>query len=297
MPALEAQIRAETMGAFAFGSDPDELALDEEQVKLQRAVKRLPGPVRRRLGEAYGAGVAQALTRLQDFREADAVHAELRTASAGQRAPQWLADLAGTLLIDAGARTRDGLRTGSLRLDPEDEAHGGYLATELATGIHGHLTLRGLLEQMHLGLTYARSAWAGLTTLENAGKEGGWILSEGAGGNAQLAGSERETLEAAMHIERTLDRTRHAYYHLQRPPNAIEQASMAADALTTVGPTARAAAGWPGAAGPPNPRDSEDVARIAAVAEALLGDIKSISNRLIAGRMAGTRTHDEKQEA
>jgi len=294
MTALEAQIRAETMGALELGSDPDELAPDEELARIQRAVKRLPGPVRRRLGEAHGVGVAQALTRLRDSREANAVRAELRAADGARRAPKWLEDFAGVVLADAGALTGEGLRTGSVRLDPEDEPRGGYLVTELETGSHGHLTVRGLLEQIHLGLAFARGTWTGLATLQNAGKEGGWSLGEGTGGNVRLAANEHETLEAAMHIERTLDRFHHAHSRLQRPPSAIEQASMAADALTTVGPTVRVAAGWPGAADPPNPRNPDDVARVTEVAEALHEDIKSISNRLIAGRIL---RHEEMQEA
>ena len=297
MTALEAQIRAETMGAFELGSDPDDLAIDEELAKLQRAVKRLPGPVRKRLAGTYGVGVAQAFTRLQDAREADAMHAELRAAGGGRNVPRWLEDLSAALLDDAGACTRGGLRTGSLRLDPEDAAHGGYLVTELETGAHGSLAPRGLLEQIHLGLAFAHGAWTGLSTLRNAGTEGGWTLSENAGDSARLAENERETLEAAMHIERTLDRIGGSYPRSEHPPGALEQASMAADALTTVGPTVRVAAGWPGAIGPPDPRNPEDVARVAEVAEALHRDIKSISNRLIAGRMAASGTHEERREA
>ena len=297
MTALEAQIRAETLGAFALESDSDELALDQEIARLRRDVKQLPGPVRRRLGEAHGVGVVQALTRLQDDREGDAMKSELHALADGGRAPQWLEELAGALLADAGARTEGGLRTGSLRLDPEDGAQGGYAVTELETGTHGHLTSHGLLEQLHLGLAFAHSAWAGLTTLRNAGKEGGWTLNEGNGGNARLAGNERETLEAAMHVERMLDRAGTLYAGLRRPPNALEQASMAADALTTVGPTVRVAAGWPGAAGPPDPRSPDDVARVAEVAQALQGDVRSISNRLIAGGMAVSRASDERLDA
>ena len=294
MTALEAQIREETLAAFALGSDADEFAIDEEIARIQQAAKQLPGPVRRRLGEAHGVGVVQALTRLHDERGGDAVESELRTLAHGHQAPQWLEDLAGALLADAGASTEEGLRTGSLRLDREDEAQGGYLVTELETGSHGHLTLRGLMEQIHQGLAFAHSAWVGLTTLEIAGKEGGWTLNESTGGSARLAGNDRETLEAAMQIERTLDRVGAVYSGMQRPPNALEQASMTADALTTVGPTVRVAAGWPGAAAPPNPRNPDDVARVAEVAQALHGDIKTISNRLIAGRMAASRASDER---
>ena len=64
----------------------------------------------------------------------------------------------------------------------------------------------------------------GLATLRNAGKEGGWTLNESTGGNARLAGNERETLEAAMHVERTLDRAGNGYSGSRRPANALEQA-------------------------------------------------------------------------
>lgn len=297
MTALEAQIRAETVNALELGSDSGEPALDGELAKILRAAKRLPGPVRRRLGEVHGVGVTQALTRLDDVREGDAVETELRALANGGSAPRWLEDLAGGVLADAGARTGEGLRTGSLRLEPEDGADGGYLVTELETGIQGHLNLRGLLEQVHLGLAFAHSAWEGLATLRSAGKEGGWTLNEIAGGNTRLAGNERETLEAATHVERTLDRVGNAHSGLQRPPNALEQASMAADALTTVGPTVRVAAGWPGAVAPPDPRNPDDVARVAQVAQALHSDIKTISNRVIAGQMAASRTEEERLDA
>ena len=80
-------------------------------------------------------------------------------------------------------------------------------------------------------------------------------------------------------------------------PSALEQASIAADALVTVGPTIRAAAGWPGAAQAPSAGNPGDVARIAAVAEALQGDVRAISNRLIAGRMVRFIGRREEQEA
>ena len=297
MTALEAQIRAETSRTLELGSYPDEPAPDEVLARIERAAKRLPGPVGRRMGAAYGVGVALALTRLDDPRERDAVESELRALANGGPVPRWLKDLAGAVLADAGACTQGGLRTGSLRLDPEDGVDGGYLVTELETGTQGRLTPRGLLEQIHLGLAFAHSAWSGLATLRTAGREGGWTLDESAGGNGRLAGNERETLEAAMQVERALDRAGNAYSAVQREPNALEQASMAADALTTVGPTVRVAAGWPGAAGPPDPRNPDDVARVAEIARALQGDIKTISNRLIAGQMAAPATRAEAREA
>ena len=297
MTALEVQIRAESTGELELGSDPGELVLEEELASLKRAVQVLPGAIRRRLGEAYGIGVTQALARLRDPREADAVYDQMRVATSARHVPPPLEDLASSLLLDAGAQTREGSRTGSLRLDPAEEPDSGYLATEVKTGIHGHLTPHGVVEQLHLGLTFACGAWVGLATLEMAGKEGRWTLGETADGNGELAASERETLEAAQQIGHALDRIRPAYARSGRAPSALEQASMAADALTRVGPTVRAATGWPGAGEAPNPRDPKDVARITVVAEALLGDIKSISNRLIAGRITGSRTSEEAQDA
>ena len=297
MTALEAQIWAETTDAFELGSDPGELTLDGQLASILHAARRLPDPLKRRLGELHGVGAEQALARLRDPRDADVMGAELQAAAAGGPVPRWLEDLAGALLADAGACTRGGLRTGSLCIDPEGGSHGGYVVTELRTGAQASLTLLGLIEQTHQGLGFVHDASVGLTTLENAGKEAGWTLTEGVGANIRLAGIERETLEAATHIERTIGRIRDTCSHLHRAPSAIEQASIVADALTTVGPTVRAAAGWPGAVGPPDPRNPGHVARVAEVAETLHGDIKSISNRLIAGRMAVAATYEDQREA
>lgn len=297
MTALEAQIRAETIRTFTFGSDPYELVLDEQSAGLERAAKQLPSPVRRRLGECYGIGVMQALTSLQDSREAGMARAEIEADGFEQRAPRWIEELAVTLLADTGARTREGLRTGSLRLDPAVEPDTGYFATEIDTGIQGHLTIAGLVEQMQLSLWFAGIVWSGLAALQNAGKEGGWTLMEGEAGNAEFAATDRATLEAAQQIEGSLGRVRHANSQPDRLPSAVEQAALTAEALTAVGPTVRAAAGWPGAAAAPNARNPDDVARIAAVAESLQGEVKRISNRLIAGRMAGSEAYVEAGDA
>ena len=285
MTALEAQIRAETSRTLELAPCPDEWVPDEMLTRIKRVVKRLPDLVGRRMGEAYGVGVALALTRLDDPREHDAVGSELRTLANGGPAPRWLKDLAGAVLADAGACTEGGARTGSLRLDPEGGSDGGYLVTELETGTQGHLTVRGLLEQIHLGLAFAHSAWEGLSTLQAAGREGGWTLNEGTGGNGRLTGSERETLEAALQVERALERIAIACSGVEPSPSALEQASMTADALRTVGPTVRVAAGWPGAVDPPDPRSSVDVRRVAEIAQALQNTVKTISNRLIAGQI------------
>ena len=293
MAALEMQIRSETANAFEFASDPGELAPDDVLSDLRRAVNRLPVAVRRRLGASYGVGVSQALTRLRDTWQADSVNAELRAAASGPRAPQWLEELASALLADTGAQTRNGRRTGRLRLDPAEGPEGGYLATELEVGVSGHLTVLGLLEQLHLGLIFARDVWNGLATLRNAGKEGGWAL----GGGVEFADSERETLEAARQIEQALGGAGDRNADPRRAPSALEQASTVANAVASLGPTVRAAAGWPGAAEAPDPRNPEDIARLAGFAEALHEVVKSISNRLIAGRFAEPRSHGATPDA
>lgn len=297
MSALEARIGAETGGRLELGSEPDGLALVEEFAGLERSASRLPGAVRRRMASAYGVNAMQALARLQDSREVDAVRAELMAAKAGGRAPRSLEDLAATLLVDAGAQTRDGMRTASLRLDPEEGPEGGYLATDKETAAQARLSLAGLVGQMNLSLTFARGAWTALTVLHSAGKESGWALHEGTDGSAELAPGERETLEAAQQIGYALDRIRDARSHPHHASSALEQAAMAADALVTVGPTVRAAAGWPGAAEAPNPRNYDDVTRVATVAEALQGDVRAISNRLIVLQMGGLKAHPEEQKA
>ena len=116
-------------------------------------------------------------------------------------------------------------------------------------------------------------------------------------GNGELAPDDGDTLHAAQQIGYALDGILDARSDPNHAPSALEQASIAADALVTVGPTIRAAAGWPGAAQAPGAGNPGDVARIAAVAEALQGDVRAISNRLIAGRMVRFIGRREEQEA
>ena len=274
-----------TARILKLGSDPARLKLDTQVAELARAVQRVPDAVRRRMGETQGAGVAEGLERL---RSAQAVDALRSTSGRGSPLPRWLERLAAALLMDAGAQTRDGARTASIRLDPQRQPDGGYRGTEAGTGAIGYLTPAGLVEQLHLGLVYARAAGAGMTALGNAGEEGEWALSETLTADPGLSASHREMLEAARDVGRALHRIRRGRIgaHRQRPPNALEQAAMASEALATVGPTVRTAAGWPGAAQVPDARDPEDVARIAAVAERLHGDIRVVANRLIAGWVA-----------
>ena len=287
MTALEMEIRADGAPALDFGADPGGSALDEELARLKEAVTRLPDAVRRRLGESYGVGVAQAAARLRDAAESDSLLAGLRTAIANGRAPGWLEELATTVLADAGAETGQGTRTGSLRLDPAEAPEYGYLALQTESGIQGHLTLPGLIRQVHLGLTFARRAWTALEALRTARAEGGWTLDESRNGKSGLRASEREILEAACQIQRALDRVRDAPGGPHRTPTALEQAAMVAEAMRTVGPTVRTAAGWPGALATPDPRNPEDIARMADFAETLHQSVRSISDRQIASGMAG----------
>ena len=283
---------APDLGTLILGSDPETLACESEVAELERAANHLPGAVRRRLGEVHGSGVNQALARFQNRPEVEGVRLAMES---GGGMPRWLVDIATVALKDAGAQTRQGTRTGSMRLDRDRDREGRYLGTEARTREYGRLPPIGLLEQVRLGLAFANDAWSGLTALESAGKEGQWTLSEADSGGRELVASERETLEAAQEIGHSLDRIQRAYAaaHGERAPTALEQAAIAAESLRMVGPTIRTVAGWPGSAETPDPRNPEDIARIAAVGEALHGQIRTIANRLIAGWIAEVQAFGE----
>ena len=289
----------EEAGVLLLGAAPGKRMPDAEMAELEHAANHLPGAVRRRLGEAYGAGVGQALTRIQNGRDGDALRTEMASPNAGEGAPRWMEALAATVLKDAGAHTRGGSRTGSVRLEPGGEGERGYRGTDVETEVSGTLDLAGLIEQVRLGLVYANDAWSGLSSLQSAGKEGQWTLGEAESGGRELTGGERETLEAAQQIGLALDERQraHAERHGERSPSALEQAAITAEALKSVGPTIRTAAGWPGAADAPDPRRSEDVARVAVVAEALHGQIRTIANRLIAGWIAEVQAYGDGRAA
>ena len=291
--ALEARIRAanEDTGTLQLGSHPDELAADRELAGLVRAANGLSDDVRRRMRQSCGIGFTQALSRLRGNGDADAVRSEIVAALPEGRVPRWLQDLAAALLADAGAQTRGGLRTGSMRIHAEAEAEHGYRAIEIETGAAGQLAPLGLVEQVRLGLAFAQDAWKGHAGLRNAGKESGWILDKGEAEGSKFAEDERETLEAARRIDRTLERIQRA--HGRQAPSALEEASMIADALRGIGAAARIAAGWTGGAETPDPRNPEDVARIAALAEALRERIRSIANKYIATWIAGSKGYTE----
>ena len=293
--AVETAAPVEDAGAPPLGSEPEDLLPETEVDEMERAVNHLPGAIRRRLGEAYGAGVSQALARLQNPREVEGIRAEIGPAAPGRSVPRWLEELAAALLADTGARTREGLRTAGMRLSPRPGAEDGYEGSEVETRAFDRLTPVGLVEQVRSSLAFANDAWTGLTALRSAGKESDWTMGEAEAESREFAAGELDTLEAAREIGQTLDRIHLEYTdaHGERAPTALEQAAMTAEALETVGPTIRTTAGWPGAAEVPNPRDPEDVARIAVVAEALHGEIRAIANRFIAEWIAEVQAYGE----
>ena len=285
--------------ALALGSRSRVLLPEAEVAELERVANHLPGAVQRRMGESYGAEVAQALARFQNPREVEIVRAEIARAASGGHEVRWLEGLAAALLEDAGAQTREGRRTGSVRLGPRQEHDGGHQATEIETGAFGNLSPVAMVEQIRLSLSFAQEAWTGLMALRSAGKEGDWTLNEAEAGTNELAAGEHETLEAAREIGQALERIQRAFgdAHGDRAPSALEQAAMAAETLRLVGPTVRTAAGWPGGTDAPEARSPEDIARIAAVAEALHAEIRSIANRLIAGWIAEVQAYGESRRA
>ena len=298
-PRPEPEASAE--GTLKLGSDPADPVPETEASELQRAAGDLPGAVRRRMAETYGARVAEALGRLQTPGGVDALRAAAGQEATGRNAPapRWLEMLAAPLLMDTGAQTREGSRTAAIRLDPGRQADGRHRATEVESGAFGHLTPAGLVEQVRLSLGFAQDAWTGLTALRNAGRESEWALNEAREGSSRLSASERETLEVARDIGQALGRIQRsrAGARGERKASALDQAAIAAEALGEVGPTARTAVGWPGAAPAPSARNPEDVARIAAVAEALHGEIRAIANRLIAGWVAEAQAYGERGKA
>ena len=292
LPLAADAVGAEELGTLVLGSEPESLTAEAETAELERAAGHLPGAVRRRLGETYGAAIAQALARLQNRREVDAIRV---AAGTGAGLARWLVELASVLLRDAGAQTRSGSRTGSVHLDREPGRDGRHRGTDVESSRHGPLSPIGLVEQIRLSLAFANDAGAGFAALRSAGKEGRWTLGEAESGGRELAAAERETLEAAQEIGHALDRIHRerAAVHGELAPTALEESAAAAEALRMVGPTVRTAAGWPGSRESPDPRSPEDVARMAAVGEALHAQIRTIANRLIAGWIAEAQAFGE----
>lgn len=285
MATLENRIRTRSARVYDFGAGPVDPDLDAELTKLAGAAARLPAPVRRRLGDTYGISATQALTRLLSQRDADKISANIRRDNSREQAPRWLEHLAAVILRDAGAQTRDGLRTTGLHVDSGEERNGRYLVINVDDGSHGYLTVTGLVEQAHLGMTFAGNAWTGREALRMAGREGAWALQAGGSEHSGLAAGELDLLRAARQMERELRRIERAHAPANRAPTALEQAAMAVQALTAVGPTHRTTIGWPGAEAAPNPRSTDDVARVATMAGVLREHVRSISNRLIATNM------------
>ena len=283
LSALGARIRAESEQAerpLQLAPPAEELAQDKVLRGLISAASRLPDAVRRRMRESYGIGCAHALSRLRSSDDASAVTAEIGTAFAELRLPRWLEELASAVLADAGAQTRDGTRTTSVRLDAGEGMEAEYLVVEVEAGAAGRLTALPLVEQVRLGLEFATYAWRGQAAIRNAGREGGWILEKGEAEGSVFSESERQILEAAQRVEHMLDRIHRA--RGKETPSTLEQSSMVADAFRRVGPTTRAAAGWPVSAEAPDPRMPEDIERIATASEALNERIRPIANKFIA---------------
>ena len=297
--ALEARIQAASLKSTALllGSHPEALIADRELDELVLAANRLSEAVRRRLRDTYGIEFSQALARIRNHEEGHAVIADIKAEMSETRAPRWLEDLAATLLMDAGALTRDGMRTESARLDAlgdGDDAEGGYRIVEVETGAIGQLTPVGLVEQVRLGLTFALDTWRGYTAFRGAGKESGWILDKGKAEESDFSAGDQTTLEAARRMGQVLG-------HIQRASGkqvltALEEASITANAFRGVGAATRGAAGWRDPDEAPNPHDPEHVLRIAGVAEALHDDIRAIANKCIASWIADAKAYRERDD-
>ena len=286
LDALEARIRAdvERTGTIGLGSDAGSLTLDGEVGELIRAACGLSGAVKRHLGNSYGIDLAQTLARLADSELTEAVHAEIAESARQKTLPAWLKELAAALLKDAGAQTRDGTRTAAMRLETNEQPEEGYTAVEPETGTVGHLTLPRLVEQIRLGLLFVQDVWTGLRLFRNIGREGAWTIAEAEAGSRKLETGERETLDAARRIDTILKGAQRAYSRARgKAPSTMEQASLLAGVFAEIGPEIRVAAGWPDAAGTPSPRDPKDTSRIVAAAKVLEKEVRSISNRFIAG--------------
>ena len=273
-----------------FRTDADGLSPDREAGKLAHAATHLRGATRRWIEETYGAAAAQGLARLQSRDALGALGAALGPSASRQPVPNWMLDLAGPLLRDTGVQTHAGLRTGSVRLDPQRTATGEYRVEEAGTTRFGLLAPVALTEQIRLGLAFADDVCSAFADLEGAGREGEWALGEADTAGRALSVNERETLEAAQEIGRAMDGIRRGARSGPEPGRStLERIASTADVLRTVGPTVRTAAGWPGGADPPNPRDPEDVARMVAVAETLHRQVRALANQIISRWISGAQ--------
>ena len=278
------------------GSDSLELSLDgldPDRVveELGHAASRIRGATRRWIDETYGAAAAQGLARLQSRDALSALSATLGLPNSRQPVPKWMLDLAEPIFRDSGVQTHAGLRTGSVRLDPRRDGAGEYRVEEAGTTRSGLLASIVLAQQVRLGLAFVDAAGSALADLESARREGEWVLGEVDTTGHTLSGNERETLEVAREIGHAIDEEyrRGARSSSQAGRSTLVRIAVAARALRTVGPTVRTVAGWPGGAPHPNPRDPEDVARMAAVARALHGQVRMIANQIISRWISGAQ--------
>lgn len=272
-----------------LGSDPAALSPDREVDELAQAAGQLRGAARRWIEETYGAAAAQGLARLRSRDALGALSAALGPSSSPQPVPKWMVDLAEPLFRDAGVQTHAGLRTGSVRLDPQRDGRGEYRVEEAGTRRFGLFASVVLTEQVRLSLAFVDAAGSALADLEGAAREGEWALGEADTEERSLSANEREILEAAREVGQAIadGYRRGARSSPGASRSMLERIAIAARALRTVGPTVRTAAGWPGGADPPDPRDPEDVARMAAVAKSLHGQVRAIANRIISRWISG----------
>ena len=252
-------------------------------------------------GRSAGAGGAGAATgrgpgrrynpvagRLQDPDGLRSLRDTLGMEPPGDDVPPWVEELATKLLLDTGAETRDGLRTGPAQLAPERLAHGERRVIDAATSEWGVFRAVDVVEQLRLSLTFASDAWSATTLLADAGKEAEWALRDAAVKQARLSRAERTRLDAAQRIGEELRRLRRARSgESSTAPTALEETALIASALKSLQPSERAGAGWPEETGLPNPRHPGDVARLAAAADALHHDIRAIANRLVTAWVTG----------
>lgn len=292
-PRLEGR-GGEPVGAEAnrirFGSDSIRLSPEQEVDKLAHAATRIREETRRWIEETYGAAAARGLARLQGRDAFGALGAALAPSTSPPPVPSWMLELAEPLLRDTGVQTHAGLRTGSVRLDPQRAATGEYRVEEAGTTRFGLLAPVALIEQVRLGLAFADGVCSAFADLEGAGREGEWALGEADTAGRALSPNERETLEVAREIGHAMDGIRRgARSGPEASRSTLERIASAADMLRTVGPTVRTAAGWPGGADPPNPRDPEDLARMVAVAETLHRQVRAIANQIISRWISGAQ--------
>lgn len=278
----------EDEATLLFGAPAEARSPQAETDLLIQAAQRVPAAVARRLGEAHGVCTAQLLGRLQEPDGRRSLRDALGTEVPGDRVPPWVEELAATLLLDAGAETREGVRTGPARFDPEHVADGGRRVVDVATSAWGTFRPIDVVEQLRLGLSFAIDTWSAMTLLGDAGKEAEWTLRDAAVKQARISRAERTRLEAAQRIGQELRRVQRART-AESPAvvSALDEAALTASALKSLQPSERADAGWPAEIGLPNPRLPSDVARTAAAADALHRDIGAIANRLIAAWVTG----------